>query len=316
MSPDITLLAAVSGVGSTGQTAALWVLAPISVLAALGMITVRKAVHAAMLLAVVMISLAILYAVQDAPFLSAVQVIVYTGAVLMLFLFVVMLVGVESGEAVVETIKGHRGLAWLVAVVFGAVIITAFGQVTLPAATGLAQANQQGNVTGLASLLFTNYVYAFEVTSALLITAVLAAMVLAHRERLEPKHTQRDYVRDRMRAYAERGVHPGQRILPGVIAQHNSVVTPARLPDGSHVVMEIPGVSEGGEATPEEVAEEEAEAAQVSAREHEASARLRGEVVTPSTESQAGPTEDAGDSADSSEASADPSDRDRTEVQS
>jgi len=275
MSPDVTVLAAA---GSAGQTAAIWVLAPISVLAALGMITVRKAVHSALLLAVVMISLAILYAVQDAPFLSVVQVIVYTGAVLMLFLFVVMLVGIESGEAVVETLKGHRALAWVVAIVFGIVVIAAFGQVTLRTAVGLADANQQGNVVGLASLLFTKYVYAFEVTSALLITAVLGAMVLAHRERLEPKRTQRDYVRARMRAYAERGAHPGQRILPGVIAQHNSVVTPARLADGTHVSMEIPGVRESSEPTPEELAAEEADEAEVSGRERAARASLRGEA--------------------------------------
>ncbi len=87
---------------------AFWILAPIMVLAALGILFVRKAVHAALLLAVVMMSLAVLYAVLDAPFLFAVQIIVYTGAILMLFLFVVMLVGVDASDSVVETIKGQR----------------------------------------------------------------------------------------------------------------------------------------------------------------------------------------------------------------
>jgi uncharacterized MnhB-related membrane protein len=93
---------------------AFWTLAPIMTLAALGMIFARKAVHAALLLAVVMISLAVLYLVQDAPFLFAVQIIVYTGAILMLFLFVLMLVGVDASDSVVETIKGQRVLAILI----------------------------------------------------------------------------------------------------------------------------------------------------------------------------------------------------------
>ena len=90
---------------------AFWILAPIMVVAALGILFVRKAVHAALLLAVVMISLAVLYAVLDAPFLFAVQIIVYTGAILMLFLFVLMLVGVDASDSVVETIRGQRLLA-------------------------------------------------------------------------------------------------------------------------------------------------------------------------------------------------------------
>ena len=87
---------------------AFWILAPIMVICALGLLFARKAVHCALLLAVVMISLAVLYAVQDAPFLFAVQIIVYTGAILMLFLFVLMLVGVDASDSVVETIRGQR----------------------------------------------------------------------------------------------------------------------------------------------------------------------------------------------------------------
>src|SRR6478735_8234996 len=90
---------------------AFWILAPIMVLCALAILFVRKAVHAALLLAVVMICLAMLYAALDAPFLFAVQIIVYTGAILMLFLFVVMLVGVDASDSVVETIRGQRLMA-------------------------------------------------------------------------------------------------------------------------------------------------------------------------------------------------------------
>ena len=171
---------------------AFWILAPVMVVCALGLLFARKAVHCAMLLAVVMISLAVLYAVQDAPFLFAVQIIVYTGAILMLFLFVLMLVGVDASDSVVETIRGQRLFAVLVGLLFGATLVIGVAQVSLGAVTGLDEANADGNVPGIARLLFTRYVFAFEVTSALLITAALGAMVLAHRERLTPKLTQSD----------------------------------------------------------------------------------------------------------------------------
>src|SRR5215211_1984590 len=124
---------------------AFWVLAPIMVLAALGLLFARKAVHAALLLAVVMVGLAVLYAVQDAPFLFAVQIIVYTGAILMLFLFVLMLVGVDASDSVVETIRGQRLFAVLVGLLFGATLVLGVAQVSV-GVTGLDQANEGGNV--------------------------------------------------------------------------------------------------------------------------------------------------------------------------
>jgi NADH-quinone oxidoreductase subunit J len=177
-----------------------------------------------------------------------------------------MLVGVDSSDSIVETIRGQRVLALLTAVVFGVLVVVMMAQVTLRNPAGLAAANANGNVNGLAELLFTKYVYAFEVTSALLITAVLGAMVLAHRENIDPKPTQRDFVLRRMRAYAETGKHPGQEILPGVIAANNSVSTPARLADGSHMVMAIPGLEAGGPATAEDSEAEEADVEEVARR--------------------------------------------------
>ena len=212
---------------------AFWILSPIMVAAALGILFARKAVHAALLLAVVMVGLAVLYALQDAPFLFAVQIIVYTGAILMLFLFVLMLVGVDASDSVVETIKGQRLMATVVGLLFGAVVVLGVAQVSLGAVTGLAEANADGNVPGLAQLLFSRYVFAFEATSALLITAAVGAMVLAHRERLSPKQTQADLAAQRMRDYASKGLHPGPLPSPGVFARHNAVDTPALLPDGT-----------------------------------------------------------------------------------
>ncbi len=212
---------------------AFWLLAPVMVLAALGILFVRKAVHAALLLAVVMIGLAVLYLVQDAPFLFAVQIIVYTGAILMLFLFVVMLVGVDASDSLVETIRGQRLMAIVVGLLFGTTVVLAVAQVSVGVVTGLATANEDGNVYGLAQLVFTRYVFAFEVTSALLITAAIGAMVLAHRERLTPRQSQADLAKQRVRDYAERGKHLGPLPSPGVFARHNAVDTPALLPDGT-----------------------------------------------------------------------------------
>jgi NADH-quinone oxidoreductase subunit J len=217
----------------TGGQFAFWMLAPIMVLAAIAMILVRKAVHSALLLATVMVCLAVQYAAQDAPFLFAVQIIVYTGAILMLFLFVLMLVGVDASDSLVETIRGQRLLAGLAFLGFGVLLVFAVGNAVYGDPVGLAQAQPDGNPKGIAQLLFGRYVFAFEVTSALLITAALGAMMLAHRERLKPKRTQRDHAEERIRKYAETGVHPGPLPTPGVLARHNAVDTPALLPDGS-----------------------------------------------------------------------------------
>src|SRR4051794_40475553 len=203
------------------------------VAAALGILFARKAVHAALLLAVVMISLAVLYAVQRAPFLFTVQIIVYTGAILMLFLFVLMLVGVDASDSIVETIRGQRLMATVVGLVFGLLLVLGVGQVSLGAVTGLGAVNSGGNVQGLARLLFSRYVFAFEATSALLITAAVGAMVLAHRERLTPKPTQADLAAQRVRDWADHGTQLGPLPSPGVFARHNAVDTPALLPDGT-----------------------------------------------------------------------------------
>jgi NADH-quinone oxidoreductase subunit J len=207
----------------------------VMILGALGMILARKPVHSALCLAAVMISLAVQYAAQDAPFLFAVQIIVYTGAILMLFLFVLMLVGVDAADSLVETIKGQRTLAVLAGLGFGSLLVLAVGNAIVTDPVGLAVVNTEngGNTQGIAALVFNRYVFAFEATSALLITAAVGAMVLAHRERLVAKRTQADLATSRMRRYAETGQHPGPLPTPGVFARHNAVDTPALLPDGT-----------------------------------------------------------------------------------
>jgi NADH-quinone oxidoreductase subunit J len=133
----------------------------------------------------------------------------------------------------VETIRGQRLLAGIAFLGFGILIVAAVGNGIYGNPIGLADAQPDGNPKGIAQLLFGKYVFAFEVTSALLITAALGAMMLAHRERLTKKRTQRDHAEERIRKYAEQGIHPGPLPTPGVLARHNAVDTPALLPDGS-----------------------------------------------------------------------------------
>ena len=223
------------------------ILAPVTIAAALGLLVVRKAVHAALCLAVVMIGLAMLYASLDAPFLFAVQIVVYTGAILMLFLFVLMLVGVDTSDELKETIAGQKVLAGLFGLGLGVLLVVGVVQASLGTMRGLADANAPGNVQALADLLFSRYVVAFEATSALLITAAIGAMVLAHRERLEPKPTQADLARLRLRDYAERGTHLGPLPPPGTFARHNANDTPALLPDGSTADSSVPALLSGKE---------------------------------------------------------------------
>ncbi len=220
-----------------GRTAApeavmFWILAPLAVAAALGMLFTKKAVHSALLLAWVMITLAIFYIAQDALFLGIVQIVVYTGAVMMLFLFILMLVGVDSSDSLVENIRGQRPTAIAVAIGLGGLIISLIGRATIGTeAIGLDQANINGNVQGIAEELFTKYVWAFEVVSALLITAALGAMVLAHSTSTKSRTAQRDLSIARFRgaSLATAAGLPGS----GVYARHNAVDVPALLPDGT-----------------------------------------------------------------------------------
>ncbi|GGN98255.1 NADH-quinone oxidoreductase subunit J [Microbispora bryophytorum] len=216
-----------------GESITFWVLAVVSVIAALGLVFSRRAVYSALMLGVVMLSLAVLYAVQDAPFLAAVQIIVYTGAVMMLFLFVLMLVGVDSSDSLVETIRGQRFWAILGGLGFAVLLALGIGNAVVGSPKGLAAATRSGNVPSLAELIFTRHVFAFEVTSALLITAALGAMVLAHRERAEAKPTQKDLSRQRFVTFGRTGKNPAPLPGPGTYARHNAIDMPALLPDGS-----------------------------------------------------------------------------------
>ncbi len=219
----------------TATSVAFWICAPLMVLGAIGMVMFRKAVYSALSLALVMVNLAIVYASLNAPFLFVVQIIVYTGAILMLFLFVVMLVGVDTDESMIETIRGHKTASVLAGLGLVILLVSAIarGVATVPVGVGGANEAFGGNVQGLAALIFNRYVVAFEATSALLITAAVGAMVFAHGERLRARATQTMRAAARTKAYAAAGAHPGPRPASGVFARHNAIDVPALLPDGS-----------------------------------------------------------------------------------
>ena len=226
------------GQTQTPEAVLFWVLAPLTLAAALGMLLVKKAVHSAILMASVMVNLAIFYIAQDALFLGIVQIVVYTGAVMMLFLFILMLVGVDSSDSLTETIPGLRPIAITAALGFGGLMMSLISRATLGRnAIGLDAANSLGNVEGIAQLLFSRYVWPFEVVSALLITAALGAMVLAHHQSLQIRPTQRQLSTQRFRGKSL--ANAAGLPAPGVFARHNAVDVPALLPDGTPAANSI-----------------------------------------------------------------------------
>jgi NADH-quinone oxidoreductase subunit J len=237
MTSVLATIAPDSAAYSTGEAIVFWVCAAVAVIGALGMLLSRKAVHSALFIAGTMIALAVLYVSLDAPFLGMTQIVVYTGAVMMLFLFVLMVVGVDSSDSLVETLRGQRVASILLGVGFAGLLIAGVGAAVVDEPVGLEGANAEygGNVQGIANLIFGRYVLAFEATSALLITAAVGAMVLAHRERSERRPSQRELAEQRVRDGSPQNL-PG----PGVYARHNAVGTPALLPDGTPTDRSVP----------------------------------------------------------------------------
>ncbi|MEX0991101.1 MAG: NADH-quinone oxidoreductase subunit J [Actinomycetota bacterium] len=167
-----------------------WILAPISVASAVLMLLQRNAVHSALFLIVNFFCLSVFFLVLGSPFLFVVQIVVYAGAIMVLFLFVIMLLGVDQRESLIERLKGQRFFAIVLALAVAAEITTA-----VRLAAGLAKAppagfdavNEGGNVRALAEVLFKDYFLPFEVTSILLIIAAIAAMVLTKRRFSAPE---------------------------------------------------------------------------------------------------------------------------------
>jgi NADH-quinone oxidoreductase subunit J len=214
-----------------GEAATFYLLAPVAVLCAVAMVWARNAVHSALFLVVTMLCLGVFYVLQAGPFIGMVQIIVYTGAIMMLFLFVLMLIGRDASDSLIETIRGQLMAAIVLGLGFAGLVGTGiYRALGVAEPAGLAEANEAGNVQGIAALLFTRYVFAFEVTSALLITAAVGAMILAH---IEKRKEDRLNQPQRMRRRFAPGSYPAPKPGPGVFARSTSVATPAILPDGT-----------------------------------------------------------------------------------
>jgi len=213
----------------TGEAVAFWVLGPIALAGALGMVFSRNAVHSALWLITTMVSLGVFYVIQSAPFLGAAQIIVYTGAIMILFLFVLMLVGRDSSDSVVETLRGQRVAAAVLGVGFAGLVGAGIARATEGlVGTGLGADGGNDNITAIAELLYTRYLLAFELTGGLLIVAAVGALIYTHVER-DPgsRRTQKELSRARFLTDRPQTL-PG----PGVYARATSVAAPALLPDG------------------------------------------------------------------------------------
>ena len=230
MSGQVLAGALTSGDVPLGEAITFWILGPVSLAGAIGMVVFRNAIHSALSLVATMMSLGMFYVIEQGPFLGLVQIIVYTGAIMILFLFVLMLVGRDASDSIVETLRGQRWAATLfglgLAVLLALGVAKAFDDIK---PTDLDKPNAGGaNVHSIAELLFTKYLFAFELTSALLIIAAIGAMVLAHIEREGRKPSQKTLARERIRSGRPQPL-PG----PGVLSTGNSIGTPGLLPDGT-----------------------------------------------------------------------------------
>jgi NADH-quinone oxidoreductase subunit J len=167
-------------------------------------VVLRNAVHAALMLVINFFAIAVLYAALEAQFLAVVQIIVYAGAIMVLFLFVLMLLGITSETRFTERVRGQRTASVLLGAALLVVLVGAGAgphlgdDAVCPVAegegdicTGLQAENSEGNVSGVGRLLFTTYMWPFEVTSALLVISALGAMVLGKRHRSDEDVTDK-----------------------------------------------------------------------------------------------------------------------------
>ncbi|MCR6712455.1 MAG: NADH-quinone oxidoreductase subunit J [Demequina sp.] len=207
-----------------------WVVAAITVLPSLALLFAKKAVHVAMAVVLVMIGLAVAYVMLAAPFLGMVQIVVYTGAVMMLFIFVLMLIGVKGKESLRESIIGQRWIGLLVAIGTGVFLTGVISRVTLN-----VQTPTEGNPEQIAGALFGRFVVIVETLGFVLIVAAVGALVLTHVPRLAPKHTQKEIAEDRVRV----GANPVNKPMPGVYARHNALDVPALDPHGQPIEESI-----------------------------------------------------------------------------
>ena len=213
---------------STGEALLFGVIAVVMIaLAVFGLLITRRAVYSAICVIADMVCLAFLYTMLEAPFMGVVQVAVYTGAILMMFLFVLMMIGVDAADSTHEILRGPRIFAVLGGLGFVVIGVGAGQAAREPEAAGGEQAHADTHPGAIARAIVGNHVLAMELTGTLLIVAALGAMTLTHRERTRRKLDQAALQEAKMRAFAERGRHIGQKPPTGVYAESNSAADPA-----------------------------------------------------------------------------------------
>ena len=190
--------------GSTGEIILFACTAIVMVACALGVLFCKKAAHSVICMVGVMLGLAVLYIANSAPFLGVAQIVVYTGAIMMLFLFVIMLIGIgtsddyarQSRGAIVSAVLGGLGLIVIVATAI-------LKSVPTPHKADEVDPYSNQPITDLAITLFQEHWLSMELAGALLITAAVGAMLLTHSDRLAPKADQFATARNTMRAFGE-----------------------------------------------------------------------------------------------------------------
>ena len=240
--PAVPTALASDGRLGLGEAIVFGVVALVTVACGIGVLTAKRAVTAAINMIGIMISLAVLYIVNESPFMGITQVVVYTGAVMTLVLFVIMLVGVGGDEPV-----GAAGsvMRWPVLILLGlglaGVLTAAVWRTVFPTPAGLGDGAKAAPDL-LAVTLYNDHVVTMELTAILLIVAAVGALTLTHRQRIRARLSQRRIAANKMRDYASKGVHPGQKPMPGVYASTNSAAAPALGADGEVVEGSVPRV--------------------------------------------------------------------------
>lgn len=215
---------------STGEAVLFWVFAVIMVLAALGVLFFQKAAYAVLSMVLVMLGIAVMFFMLQAPFNATVQIVVYTGAIMMMFLFVIMMIGLGATDQYRQQPRGCILLAYIMA------LVLAVGLVVAVVISGIGSGNSaifsfdvysDQSIDALAVELFENHWVTIELAAALLVTAALGALLLTHSDRLGPKLSQEEVADARIRGFGLGRASVSQRPAPGVYAHSNAVDNPA-----------------------------------------------------------------------------------------
>jgi len=227
-----------------GEAIVFGVVALVTVACGIGVLTAKRAVNAAINMIGIMVSLAVLYIVNESPFMGITQVVVYTGAVMTLVLFVIMLVGVGGDEPVgaAGTVMRRPVLILLgLGLGLAGALTAVVWRSTLPKPAGLGDGAKAAPDL-LAVTLYHDHVVTMELTAVLLIVAAVGALTLTHRQRIRARLSQRAVAASKMQDYATKGAHPGQKPMPGVYASTNSAAAPALDAQGEAVEDSVPRV--------------------------------------------------------------------------